>query len=819
MGLPRRLSFNETTRVLSGKLLESQVRKRYIYRATDSRGAAAERNFTINVNPAIPANLEAFGGEGRVTLTWDDPNDAGITFWAVQMSGVWVPVPTTQITTTAPPKVVARFGGLNNGRTYQYKVRGVTEDINQNGNLETRSGAPSDSVSGTPGANTPPVISGGSTVNIDVSELALVGSDIGGLFSVTDANRDLITWRLEEENAGDDAAPFSIRKTSFLQSRLSLVSDLDYETKTSYTFELIANDSFADSGPVTVTVNVIDVSHSGDTPVTSITDAPTVSSETSASLSVVWAKPQNSGRPPITGYDVRYCRISSNCDHKQRDASEAGYQWTHAAHTGTMTSMTIGGLSGGAEYEVQVRAKSVNGVAAWSESGVWTAGMPPELGDLPAHDAPIVWAVTSNSLGVAWSMPAHDGPAVTGYRIAHRKYQKGVPTQWFYYDISGTDTAAIIREFMQRGTVYQIRVRAQSDTVSPPVDSPWSEPTLGKTRPNSPPFYNEPPPQVVQLPPGYGSSAAGTSIFSVSASDSDGDNISYGLSGEDAGMFTISSGGQVYTAAYLSSEEQTYAFSVQADDGHGGTATATVTVTVTNNDDDANQDDANDDSTNDDSTNDDGNNDDGNNDDGNNDDEDGANAPAITDVRVSHPATATLGETVVVTVAATGDVAAAGKPYRWVRQSDGSSWSTDSSSRTFQGWPTSPGTRSWEVFVTGSDGVEYSSGVFSITWEEPAAPPQDPAAITDVSVSHPATATVGDDVTVTVSVTGDVAASGKPYRWVRALNGNEWRTDSPSRTFHSWWPTSPGTRAWEVFVTGSDGVEYASGQFSITWEN
>ena len=82
--------------------------------------------------------------------------------------------------------------------------------------------------------------------------------------------------------------------------------------------------------------------------------------------------------------------------------------------------------------------------------------------------------------------------------------------------------------------------------------------------------------------------------------------------------------------------------------------------------------------------------------------------------------------------------------------------------------------------------------------------------------SHPETATVGDTVVVTVEVTGDVAASSQPYRWVRVSNGNDRRTDGPSRTFQGW-PTAPGTRTWEVFITGADGVEYSSGQFSITW--
>ena len=169
----------------------------------------------------------------------------------------------------------------------------------------------------------------------------------------------------------------------------------------------------------------------------------------------------------------------------------------------------------------------------------------------------------------------------------------------------------------------------------------------------------------------------------------------------------------------------------------------------------------------------------------------------------------------VVSASVTGEVADSGKPYRWVRSINGNEWATSNSSRTFHGWPSSPGTRSWEVFVTGSDGVEYGSGQFSITWEAPQL--QGPA-IEGVSVSHPETATVGEDVTVTITVTGEVAASGKPYRWVRTINGNEWSTSESSRTF-SGWPSSTGTRTWEVFVTGSDGEEYSSGPFSITWEN
>ena len=78
--------------------------------------------------------------------------------------------------------------------------------------------------------------------------------------------------------------------------------------------------------------------------------------------------------------------------------------------------------------------------------------------------------------------------------------------------------------------------------------------------------------------------AAGTAVGTVSASDADSDGLTYTIeSGNGDGKFAIDgSSGAVTTAGALNhATTPSYALTVQADDGNGGTDTATVTVTVT----------------------------------------------------------------------------------------------------------------------------------------------------------------------------------------------------------------------------------------------
>ena len=77
--------------------------------------------------------------------------------------------------------------------------------------------------------------------------------------------------------------------------------------------------------------------------------------------------------------------------------------------------------------------------------------------------------------------------------------------------------------------------------------------------------------------------ATGTAVGSVSATDADDDTLTYSIeTGNGEGKFAINGSSGAFTTAGALDYETTpsYALTVQADDGNGGTATATVNVTV-----------------------------------------------------------------------------------------------------------------------------------------------------------------------------------------------------------------------------------------------
>ena len=80
------------------------------------------------------------------------------------------------------------------------------------------------------------------------------------------------------------------------------------------------------------------------------------------SLKVTWGAPDNAGRPPIAHYDLRY-----------RETGTSG--WREWPDDETATSVTIGSLTTGTQYDVQVRASNADGDSPWSPSGQGTTGV------------------------------------------------------------------------------------------------------------------------------------------------------------------------------------------------------------------------------------------------------------------------------------------------------------------------------------------------------------------------------------------------------------------------------------------------------------
>ncbi len=192
-------------------------------------------------------------------------------------------------------------------------------------------------------------------------------------------------------------------------------------------------------------------------------------------------------------------------------------------------------------------------------------------------DAPSVSAAAdtpTSELTVSWSAPANGGgPAITGYDL---RYRAEGTVSWTYHPVVGTATSAAIAG-LESDTTYEAQVRAINDEGA----SEWSESGAGATaKPNAAPTFPSGASREIAE-----NSAAGTSVGQpVTASDADGDALSYTLSG--ASEFAIDADtGQISVAAGASLDYETkssYVVTVSVSDGLGadGNADAAVDATV-----------------------------------------------------------------------------------------------------------------------------------------------------------------------------------------------------------------------------------------------
>ncbi len=192
-----------------------------------------------------------------------------------------------------------------------------------------------------------PVFSDSDPAARSVPENSREFTNVGALVAATDADiGDSLTYTL----GGTDAASFDIGSTS---GRILTKAGVtyDHETKSRYVVVVTVTDG-THSASITVVITVTDVNE----PPSAAPGAPTVSATASTShLRVAWAAPANTSHP-ISDYDVQY----------RTDGVGAWVEWPH---DGTGLGTTIVGLAAGTAYEVQVRARNVEGATGWSASG------------------------------------------------------------------------------------------------------------------------------------------------------------------------------------------------------------------------------------------------------------------------------------------------------------------------------------------------------------------------------------------------------------------------------------------------------------------
>ena len=126
------------------------------------------------------------------------------------------------------------------------------------------------------------------------------------------------------------------------------------------TIRVVDDNGGADT--IDVTVNV--TNNSGEMPLAPAVPTVTTTPGSMTGLDVFWVAPDNSGRPTITGYDLRY-----------RAGTAGG--WTADPQDISGTSASITGLAEDTSYQVQVRALNEDGDGDWSPSGSATHGCAP----------------------------------------------------------------------------------------------------------------------------------------------------------------------------------------------------------------------------------------------------------------------------------------------------------------------------------------------------------------------------------------------------------------------------------------------------------
>ena len=194
--------------------------------------------------PGAPAVGRVVGSLTSLAVRWTAPDNTGrpaIESYDVQYRTrrePWWSMPPRNVTDTA-----ATITHLLRNTTYEVQVRAK----NANGD-----GPWSESGWGTTGKNTAPSFGATSTTR-SVAENTEPGQAIGGPEAATDPDSgDTLTYSLEDR---DDAAAFDIDEAN---GQLRTSAALDYETRSSYSVTVVAEDSEGASASIEVTISVTD---------------------------------------------------------------------------------------------------------------------------------------------------------------------------------------------------------------------------------------------------------------------------------------------------------------------------------------------------------------------------------------------------------------------------------------------------------------------------------------------------------------------------------------------------------------------------------
>ena len=626
---------------------EEKSRYSVTVRARDGRGGTSTAGITITVTdvvepPGTPLSpTVSTVSSTSVLVSWDAPDNTGppITDYDYRYMSpsdtTW-----TEVTNTAVATTSVTIQGLTPSTLYDVEVRATNAEGTSGWS------SPGIGSTNAPGANNPPVFSDGASTTRSVSASAPPGTNIGGPIAATDADTDdSVTYSLEGRDAAlfdIDPSNGQLRTrtgvTLIVATTYTVVvvaDDTKDTARITVSIEATAgppnNPPVFSAGPRSFTVRAsapagtaigtvtATDADSGDTVTYSLagTNAAsfrigpsngqittkagvTLTAGTTYTVEVVASDTKNETRTTVTINVIDNTAPAFDALFTSRSVAEGqpvgvdvggpvsatdpdrGDTLTYTLSGPDAASFAIGSrgqISTAAvlDYEAKnLHAVVVTATDSAGESATITVLIsvtdvsPPAA---PAAPRVIPTAGSTTSLDVSWRAPSSDAP-ISDYDVQYRAGSAGGFTSWTH---DGDGTTAVITGLTD-GTSYEVQVRAQNSEGW----GDWSASGTGTTtRVNHAPVFGEGATALRFVPE---DSPVGTGVGGpVSATDPDGDTLSYTLSGADARSFTIGrSSGQISTAVALDYDtKNSYSVTVTATDTGSLTDTIAVTISVT----------------------------------------------------------------------------------------------------------------------------------------------------------------------------------------------------------------------------------------------
>ncbi len=403
--------------------------------------------------------------------------------------------------------------------------------------------------------NNAPVFVEGSATERSIAENTPAGKNIGGPVTATDEDEDVLTYSL----SGVDAGSFGIVSTT---GQLQTRDPLDYEQKNTYSVAVLVSDGNGGTDSIGVTINVTDVNENN----------PPVFVEGSATERSV---PENTpaGRNiggPVTATDADEDVLTYSLSGV--DAGSFGIVST----TGQLRTRAPLDYEQKNTYSVAVLVSDGNG----GTDSIGVAINVTDVDETPTAHAPVFVEGSSTERSVPENTPAGRN---IGSPVTATDEDEDVLT----YSLSGVDAASfgVVSTTGQLQTrapldyeqknVYSVTVIVSDGTLTDTIGVAINVTDVAENR--APVFASSTERSIPENTP------AGVNIGSpITATDADGDTLTYSIDGTDASSFGIvSTTGQLKTSAPLDYEKQNaYAVTVTVSDGDL-TDTISVAIKVT----------------------------------------------------------------------------------------------------------------------------------------------------------------------------------------------------------------------------------------------